>query len=39
VASGGVWGWLFPPGFDPQDLLELARLGTWTLKPAILQGS
>jgi hypothetical protein len=32
-----VWGWvIFPKGFDAPHLLELARLQTWTLKPAIL---
>ena len=33
------WGWvIFPPDFEAPGILELARLQTWTLKPALLQG-
>lgn len=33
------WNWIiFPPDFDAPAILELGRLQTWTLKPAILQG-
>ncbi|MFH1567498.1 MAG: hypothetical protein ABIL09_05800 [Gemmatimonadota bacterium] len=33
------WGWvIFPEGFDAPGLVELARLQTWTLKPALLEG-
>ena len=34
-------GWasvMMPPGFTAPRLLELAKLGAWTLKPAILRG-
>lgn len=32
------WGWvIFPEGFDAPAIIELARLQTWTLKPALLQ--
>ena len=32
-----VWGWVvFPKDFDAPNLIELARLQTWTLKPALL---
>ena len=31
------WGWVvFPAGFEAPGILELARLQTWTLKPALL---
>jgi len=34
-----VWDWvIFPPSFSPRRLLRLARLGAWTIKPAILHG-
>ena len=32
-------GWksvMMPPGFGAPGLLELAKLGAWTLKPAVL---
>jgi hypothetical protein len=33
----GVWQWsVFPEGFSAPDLIELARLQAWTLKPAVL---
>ena len=33
----GTWGWpIFRPGFNGEHLLDLARLQTWTLKPAQL---
>jgi len=36
--SAKVWGWpIFRPGFDGKHLLDLARLQTWTLKPAQLE--
>jgi hypothetical protein len=36
VTGQGVWGWIiFPEGFDAPGLIDLARLQTWTLKPAI----
>jgi hypothetical protein len=32
-----LWGWvIFPPGFRAPDMMELARLQAWTLKPALL---
>jgi hypothetical protein len=35
--SPSLWDWLiYAPGFDGRHLLDLARLQTWTLKPAIL---
>jgi hypothetical protein len=34
----GTWGWpIFRPGFNGKHLLDLARLQTWTLKPAQLE--
>ena len=37
IRGEGVWGWsIFAPGFNPTDLIELARLQAWTLKPALL---
>lgn len=34
-----AWGWIvFPEDFDAPAILELARLQTWTLKPAVLRG-
>lgn len=33
-----TWGWpIFRPGFNGKHLLDLARLQTWTLKPAQLE--
>jgi hypothetical protein len=33
--SPKLWSWpIFPPGFHSEHLMELARLQTWTLKPA-----
>jgi len=35
--SPDLWGWLvFPEGFDAPQLMTLAKLQAWTLKPAIL---
>jgi hypothetical protein len=35
--SPSLWDWpIFPDGFHAPDLMELARLQAWTLKPAIL---
>ncbi|MGH9470505.1 MAG: hypothetical protein ACRD1N_09205, partial [Terriglobia bacterium] len=35
--SPAIWKWLiFPPGFHSAHLMELARLQSWSLKPAIL---
>lgn len=32
-----LWGWvIFPPGFRAPAMMELARLQTWTIKPALL---
>ncbi len=37
VVEEGAFGWvIFPPGFRAPRLMELARLQTWTLKPAML---
>jgi hypothetical protein len=31
-----LWGWpIFPEGFHAPDLMALARLQAWTLKPAV----
>ncbi len=36
VWSKGVWQWsVFPEGFNAPDLIKLAKLQAWTLKPAI----
>ena len=36
--SPKLWGWvIFPEGFHAPQLMELARLQAWTLKPAVLQ--
>ena len=36
--SPKLWGWIiFPEGFQAPQLMELARLQAWTLKPAMLQ--
>ena len=33
----GLWGWvIFPPGFHAPNLMALAKLQAWTLKPAII---
>ncbi|HLW78893.1 MAG TPA: polysaccharide deacetylase family protein [Terriglobia bacterium] len=38
--SPSLWGWpIFPPGFHSPQLMELARLQAWTLKPARLPGT
>jgi hypothetical protein len=35
--SPQLWSWpIFPPGFHAPELMMLARLQAWTLKPAIL---
>lgn len=35
--SPKLWGWvIFPEGFHAPQLMELARLQAWTLKPAML---
>ena len=35
--SAAIWNWpIFPPGFHSAHLMQLARLQSWTLKPAIL---
>lgn len=36
VARSGWAGSMMPPEFEAHKLLELARLQTWTLKPAVL---
>ena len=36
--SPDLWDWIiFPPGFDAPQLMALAKLQAWTLKPAILR--
>ena len=36
--SPKLWGWIiFPEGFHAPQLMELARLQAWTLKPALLK--
>jgi len=36
--SEKLWGWIiFPPGFDAPELMALAKLQSWTLKPAIIK--
>ncbi len=38
--SSALWDWvIFPPGFHAPNLMVLAQLQTWTLKPAKLQSS
>ena len=38
--SQSLWDWpIYHPGFNGTHILELARLQTWTLKPAVLSGS
>jgi len=35
-----LWDWpIYHPGFNGTHILELARLQTWTLKPAILRSA
>ncbi len=35
--SPKLWSWpIFPPGFHAPDIMALARLQAWTLKPALL---
>ena len=37
VGETALWGWsVFPEGFDAPELVELAKLQSWTLKPALL---
>jgi len=37
VTGEGVWGWtIFPENFNAPGLIDLGKLQTWTLKPAIL---
>ena len=37
VGEIGLWGWsVFPQDFDAPELVELAKLQSWTLKPALL---
>ena len=37
VGETGLWGWtVFPEDFDAPELVELAKLQSWTLKPALL---
>jgi hypothetical protein len=36
----GLWNWpIFPAGFHAPQLMELARLQAWTLKPAKIRGA
>lgn len=36
--SSRLWGWvIFPDGFHAPQIMELARLQAWTLKPAIIK--
>jgi len=38
--SPKLWDWLiYHPGFDGAHVLDLARLQTWSLKPAILHST
>jgi hypothetical protein len=38
--SPTLWNWpIFPPGFHAPDIMALARLQAWTLKPALLAAS
>jgi hypothetical protein len=37
--SPALWNWvIFPEGFHAPQIMELARLQAWTLKPAVLGG-
>jgi hypothetical protein len=37
--STNLWSWpIFPPGFHAPEIMALARLQAWTLKPALLPG-
>ncbi|HUI43415.1 MAG TPA: polysaccharide deacetylase family protein [Terriglobia bacterium] len=37
--SSQLWDWvIFPPGFDAPQLMVLAKIQAWTLKPARLRG-
>ncbi|NUQ01745.1 MAG: hypothetical protein HUU35_18020, partial [Armatimonadetes bacterium] len=36
AAESGWRSVMLPPGFAAPNLVELARLGAWTLKPAVL---
>lgn len=36
--SPRLWGWvIFPKGFDAPRIMEIAKLQTWTIKPAALR--
>lgn len=36
--SPDLWGWVvFPDGFNAPHMMELAKLQTWTMKPAVLR--
>ncbi len=36
--SHGLWGWvIFPKGFNAPQMMELAKLQAWTIKPALLR--
>jgi len=36
--SAKLWGWvIYHPGFDGAHILEIARLQTWSLKPAVMR--
>ncbi len=36
--SPNLWGWvIFPKGFNAPDMMEIAKLQAWTIKPAVLR--
>jgi hypothetical protein len=36
--SPGLWGWvIFPKGFNAPHMMEIAKLQSWTIKPATLR--
>lgn len=36
--SPGLWGWvIFPQGFDAPQMMQIAKLQAWTIKPAVLR--
>lgn len=36
--SPRLWGWvIFPKGFDAPGMMKIAKLQTWTIKPAVLR--
>ncbi|MBP7050823.1 MAG: hypothetical protein KBE65_07400 [Phycisphaerae bacterium] len=38
--SPGLWGWvIFPKGFDAPQMMGIAKLQAWTMKPAVLRKS